>query len=239
MVLGYVASTRLAAGRLENRVTRTVSTRGPASFFLKHTPHRDRRKGRSVAATFAAAAITSVLSVVAALVLALPARASIDLAGEFALEAERPVPTFSTRPLAAGDAAPAAGSGPAPTEISFDAFDDKQFMQARRSGSPVVLFFESDGCVPCSKMHASTFRAPAVLEAAAGIRFFRVNLSSPDSYVDLVQKSFRVTGAPTLVVFGQDGAERSRRFGFVSPEAFVEMLDEGRKPPPGNDRKHS
>jgi thiol:disulfide interchange protein DsbD len=138
-------------------------------------------------------------------------------------------------------AAPAAASGAAaepsppvtePTEagIHFDKFDDKAFLAARKSGAPVVLYFEADWCAPCREMHATTLREPSVAHAAAGVRFFRVDMSKPDSYVDLVQKSFRVTGAPTVIFFGPGGKESTRTFGFISAKEFVKMLEASRAP---------
>lgn len=133
-------------------------------------------------------------------------------------------------PAAAG-AVPAAGEAKA-AELAFDPFVDLEFIKATRSGTPVVLYFEADWCVPCKQMHAETFRAPAVLEAAAGIRFFRVDITFLDARVENIQKSFRVAGAPHLVVFGPDGKERTRRSGFTPPDVFAVMLGEAKKPAP-------
>lgn len=117
-------------------------------------------------------------------------------------------------------------------QIRFDPFQDNAFIDARKSGSPVVLYFEADWCAPCKEMHARTFRAPQVLANAAGIRFFRVDMTNPNGYLAVVQKSFQVLGEPTIIVFGTDGKERSRRFGFVAPDVFAKMLSESRTPRP-------
>lgn len=124
-----------------------------------------------------------------------------------------------------GGAAEAAGP-----EIPFDRFDDKAFLAARRSGAPVVLYFEADWCAPCREMHETTLRDASVVRAAAGIRFFRIDMSKPDSYVDLVQKSFHVAGAPTVISFGPGGKEATRKFGFISAKEFVKMLEASRAP---------
>lgn len=127
-------------------------------------------------------------------------------------------------PSAANDGMAAAPS------VGFAAFDDKLFLAARKSGAPVGLYFEADWCHPCKEMHARTLRAPAVLEAAAGIRFFRVDMTTPSHYLGILQKSFRVVGAPTFILFGPDGKERAHRFGFIPPDEFARMLREGSKP---------
>lgn len=132
-------------------------------------------------------------------------------------------------PEGSGSASPAVSppGDAAAGSIAFTPFDDKVFTQAERSGAPFVLYFTADWCQPCREMHERTFRAPAVLEAAAGTRFLRVDMTKPDRYVRLVKKSFRVLGAPTVIVFGKDGKEKARRFGFIPPEDFARMLGEG------------
>lgn len=130
----------------------------------------------------------------------------------------------------AARAQPGVDANAAAAGLEFAAFDDKGFIEARKSGSPVVLYFESDGCTPCKEMHERTFRAPEVLQAAAGIRLFRVDLTNPDRQIDLLKKSFRVIGAPTLILFGPDGKETARRFGFVTADDFAVMLGKSRTP---------
>lgn len=118
-------------------------------------------------------------------------------------------------------------------EVPFQPFDEKTFTAAQKGGSPFVLYFEADWCVPCEEMHAKTLRAPAVLEAAAGVRFFRVDMTEPDRYVELVKQSFRVIGAPTTIFFGSDGKESERRFGYIPPADYARMLGASRKPASG------
>ncbi len=182
-------------------MTRSVPQRGEASSSF---PRRSRSAASVVAALLAILAVGS------------PLRA----------EPDRGAPAQSGSP-------PAPGNGPsaAAAQIEFSPFNDRQFVEARKSGSPVVLYFEADWCAPCKEMHARTFRAPAVLEAAAGARFFRVDMTKADHYVGLVQKSFRVSGTPTVILFGPDGKESGRRFGFIPPDDFARMLGESRKPP--------
>lgn len=130
-----------------------------------------------------------------------------------------------------GDSAvPAAGGGDvAGRELELVPFDDKAFVAARKSGAPVGLYFEAEWCAPCKEMHSRTFRAPAVVDAAAGIRLFRVDITEPDRQISLLQKSFQVIGAPTVILFGPDGKESDRRFGFIPPDDLAKMLVESRK----------
>lgn len=143
-------------------------------------------------------------------------------------------PVVEPEPVPAGpQRMPSAGDPAAAPQLEFAAFHDKTFVEARRSGAPVALYFEADWCLPCRKMHAETFHEPAVLEAAAGYRLFRVDMTRPSYLLELIQKSFRIAGAPTVILFGPDGKERSRRFGFIPAGDLVRMLGEGRKPSSG------
>jgi thiol:disulfide interchange protein len=117
--------------------------------------------------------------------------------------------------------------------LQFRNFADKEFVAARQSGSPVVLYFEADWCEPCKEMHARTFRDPSVLEAARGMELFRFDMTSGDGYVELMKKSFQVIGAPTVIVFAAGGREAVRRFGFIPPDDFTDMLAQGRLAPAG------
>jgi thiol-disulfide isomerase/thioredoxin len=130
-------------------------------------------------------------------------------------------------------AAPPPETEPVP-QLEFAPFHDKLFLEARRSGDPVGLYFEADWCQPCRKMHASTFREPAVLEAAAGFRLFRVDMTRRSAYLDLLEKSFDIVGAPTVILFGPDGREAVRRFGFLSAGELIRMLEDSRKPLPSS-----
>lgn len=144
----------------------------------------------------------------------------------------QPAPSQEAAPVPPAQASgePAA----APAQLEFTPFNDKLFLEAKRSGSPIGLYFEADWCHPCREMHARTLRDPAVLKAAEGFRLFRVDMTRPGGYLELVQKSFRILGAPTVIVFGPDGKERARRFGFIPPADFVHMLEEGHKPSPAS-----
>jgi thiol:disulfide interchange protein len=55
-------------------------------------------------------------------------------------------------------------------------------------------------------------------------------MTRPDGYLSLVLKSFDVLGEPTVIVFGNDGKERTRRFGFIPATDFVRMMEAGRAP---------
>lgn len=139
-------------------------------------------------------------------------------------------PAAATSGAAPAPPPPDAVAGP---ELEFRNFADKEFVTARQSGSPVVLYFEADWCEPCRQMHDRTFRDPSVIEAAKGMELFRFDMTSGDGYVDLMKKSFQVIGAPTVIVFASGGREAARRFGFIPPDDFAGMLAKARVAPTG------
>jgi thiol:disulfide interchange protein len=136
-------------------------------------------------------------------------------------------------PSGAGSAPPPPPDAAAGPRLEFRSFADKDFVAARQSGSPVVLYFEADWCEPCKQMHDRTFRDRTVIEAARGMELFRFDMTSGDGYVDLMKKSFQVIGAPTVIVFAAGGREVARRFGFIPPDDFTDMLAKGRVAPAG------
>jgi thiol-disulfide isomerase/thioredoxin len=114
--------------------------------------------------------------------------------------------------------------------LPFRNFVANDFVEARKGEAPIVLYFEADWCEPCKEMHARTFRDPAVLEAATGMELFRFDMTRSDGYVDIMKNSFQVIGAPTVIVFAPGGKEVARRFGFIPPADFTEMLAKAREP---------
>lgn len=125
--------------------------------------------------------------------------------------------------LAAPGLAPIALAGDAAV-LSLREYSDEAFREAVDSRAPVVLYFEADWCAPCKEMHDRTFRDPAVLEAAEGTRFLRIDMSGGDPVANEAQRAFRVFGAPTTIFYSAGGKERERRIGFIPPALFVRLL---------------
>jgi thiol:disulfide interchange protein len=177
------------------------------------------------------------LSVAAAMLPGAVAFAPVPATGGEAAATALASPPADGAPAPAASEAQVPEAAPAPAgqnpTLAFRNFVDQDFVRARQGGSPVVLYFEADWCEPCKEMHARTFREPSVVEAAAGMELFRFDMTSSDGYVDIMKNSFRVIGAPTVIVFAPGGKEVARRFGFIPPADFTEMLGKGRRPPAG------
>ena len=128
-------------------------------------------------------------------------------------------------------AAPAyAGPG-----IRLEPFSTERYDSARKSGAPFVLEFTAEWCLPCRELEERTFKDPDVIREAQGIRFLSVDMTNPDRRTDLLVQSFRIPGAPTTIIYGPDGKERTRRIGFIEAREFARLLAEakaaGPRPP--------
>ena len=71
-------------------------------------------------------------------------------------------------------------------------------------------------------MVRETYQDPAVIKALSD-RFIPVRLEGR-SHMDLV-KQFEVRGAPTTLLFSEDGQEKHRFVGFQTPEEYLKELE--------------
>lgn len=126
-------------------------------------------------------------------------------------------------------AAPGAFAEHAGGGLRWQTFSAQTYDAARASGSPFVIEFAADWCMPCKEMERRTFTDPAVIAAADGMTFLSVDMTTSDRHVELILRSFDVFGAPTTIFYGPNGKEWKRKIGFIGPADFVEYLRQGRK----------
>jgi thiol-disulfide isomerase/thioredoxin len=121
--------------------------------------------------------------------------------------------------------------GDASAQLPWQEFSAATYDTARKSGSPFVIEFGAEWCLPCKEMAERTFRDAAVLEAGKGMTFISVDMTTSDRHTELILQSFEVFGAPTTIFYGTNGKEWKRKIGFVGPDDFAEMLTKGWKQP--------
>ena len=108
--------------------------------------------------------------------------------------------------------------------IRWQPYDDNQLAQARSAGTPVMMDFYADWCIPCLELDRSTFTDPEVVNATEPFVRLKVDLTHFDSpEAEALRKQFSISGVPTIIFLGGDGQEvmGARVIGFLSPEEFL------------------
>lgn len=111
--------------------------------------------------------------------------------------------------------------------IPWEAYGTGAVQDAKQNGTPVVIDFYADWCLPCKELDHKTFNQPDVIEAAEGLVVLKADLTqstTPD--VKKLRDAFGIKGVPTIVFLDKNGAERSdlRVLGFVDKNEFAGRL---------------
>jgi uncharacterized protein len=93
--------------------------------------------------------------------------------------------------------------------------------EAKKENRRVLLELYMDSCPHCVRLHSETHTDAGVAQEV-NAKFIPVRLEGR-SHMDIV-KQFKVTGAPTTLVFGADGKELHRFPGFYPPQEYLEEL---------------
>jgi thiol:disulfide interchange protein DsbD len=101
-----------------------------------------------------------------------------------------------------GEIAP--GSG-----INWQPYSETALDLAKESGSPVVIDFFADWCIPCKELDRFSFSDQRVIQLSKDIVMLKADVtrgSSPE--VKSLLKQYGIRGVPTIVFIGSDGRER-------------------------------
>jgi thiol:disulfide interchange protein DsbD len=110
--------------------------------------------------------------------------------------------------------------------IDWTAFSEDALRQARADGRPVLIDFQATWCLPCREMEHTTFRDPAVVEAARAFTTLKADVTEQDDGTSELMTRFNVPGVPTYVLLDASGEERRRFVGFVAAPDFREALSD-------------
>lgn len=110
--------------------------------------------------------------------------------------------------------------------IDWKPFTAAAFEQARSAGSPVMIDFSADWCIPCHELDHRTFSDPRVIELSKSIVTLKVDLTRSGEKENVIKKDFAIRGAPTIIFYGRSGTEitGSRITGFVGPDRLLEEM---------------
>ena len=92
--------------------------------------------------------------------------------------------------------------------------------ESERLKKPMLIDFETTWCGPCAQMNQYVYNADLVVEKSVNVVAVKVD---GDIHRDLV-KQYKVTGYPTIILFGSDGTEIRRAVGYQSVKAMVDFL---------------
>jgi thioredoxin:protein disulfide reductase len=111
-------------------------------------------------------------------------------------------------------------------QLSFDPYDNDALMQARAEHKPVVIDFSADWCIPCREMRRTTFRDPAVIEAASHFVRLEADVTETNRRTKELLSRFEIRGVPTSVFIDKHGKVLKREVGYVDARQFLDDLRE-------------
>lgn len=113
-----------------------------------------------------------------------------------------------------------------PTQLAFDPYDVAILNQARAANKPVLIDFSADWCVPCREMARTTFRDPAVIEAASHFVRLQADITERDDHSSQLASQYAIRGVPTTVFIDKHGRILKREVGYVDSDRFLRDLRE-------------
>lgn len=112
--------------------------------------------------------------------------------------------------------------------VEWTPYSAESYEMALSEGSPIVLDFYADWCIPCLELDQVTFVDEGVIEALNKFKRFKVDLTNFDSEEsEILRQQFDIIGVPTIVFIGSNGQEvkTARIVGYLNPEDFLEQVD--------------
>ena len=103
---------------------------------------------------------------------------------------------------------------------------DAAIAAANAAGKTVMLDFYADWCASCKEMEKYTFPAPSVQTALANSVLLQADVTANDDADQALMQRFGVLGPPSILFFGQDGAEKTayRVVGFKPADEFASHI---------------
>jgi thioredoxin:protein disulfide reductase len=111
-------------------------------------------------------------------------------------------------------------------QLAFDPYDVSVLNQARAAKKPVVIDFSASWCVPCREMVRTTFRDPAVIEAASHFVRLQADITDRNNRNTQLALQYAIRGVPTTVFIDKHGRILKREVGYLNSSRFLSDLRE-------------
>lgn len=93
------------------------------------------------------------------------------------------------------------------------------------NGSPTIIDFYADWCIPCKELDAMTFTDSKVIAESKRFRRLKVDLTRTGSEeTQFAMQKYEIVGVPTVIFFDKDGKEVKRVTSFVNADEFLEIM---------------
>jgi thiol:disulfide interchange protein DsbD len=112
--------------------------------------------------------------------------------------------------------------------IKWEAYSDEKFAAAVEAGTPIMMDFYADWCIPCLELERSTFVDPDVIDATLDFKRFKVDMTQYETEESReLRDRFEIAGVPTIVFIGPGGEEitDARVVGFLRADRFLERVN--------------
>jgi len=103
---------------------------------------------------------------------------------------------------------------------------DREIAAAVANGKTAMLDFYADWCVSCIEMEEYTFITPEVQAALSNTVLLQADVTKNDAEDKVLLQRFGVFGPPTIIFFGDDGAQLDgyEVVGFMKAEKFADHI---------------
>ncbi len=111
--------------------------------------------------------------------------------------------------------------------LQWERYSPEKLSEAKAAHQPVIMDFYADWCLPCHELDRFTYANPQVIQALAGFKKLKVDLTRPDTpEAEEVVGRFHILGVPTILFLDRDGAEveEARTTGFISAQELLAIL---------------
>lgn len=104
---------------------------------------------------------------------------------------------------------------------------DKQLLEAKQAGKPVLVDFYADWCVACKEFINITFKDVEVKKRFKNIVLLKADVTKSDTDDNALLERYHVLGLPTLLLFNSHGEQMKNLTitGFMGPKDFADHLD--------------